>query len=808
MFLVTLGLAAVCARVPGQERGVRLADQTLLQEKRIALVVGNTKYARGPLKNPANDARAMAARLEQLGFSVDLVLDANRTQFDHALTNFRHRLSQEAVGLFYFAGHGLQIEGGNYLLPLDFSGQDEVDLRHEAESADEIQSMMEQTPARLRILILDACRDSPFRSGVRSIHQGLAAMNPARGTFIAFSTSPGGVASDNGDGNNGLFTSALLAAMRQPGLSLTEMMDWVREKVDNASGHTQLPWSLSAVVGRFVLVPDTATESSVRPPSSSAESPPGERHLAVLPFQNVGSVTGERDLSNGLLETVSSMLTELETPGQALRVLPASEIRDQRVSSVQQARKLFGVNWVITGSIQQTAEEVWITANLVDAQSERQVRSRTLQYRGVELARLQENVLREIAALLQIESPRRRAAAHNTSDAEANVAFLQGTGFLYRYDIPGNLEAAIQRLENAVARDPQFTQAWVSLCVAYERKFLSTKDRTWLDRAKTAANTLSEAGEGVASAQVAIGMVSASSGDHEGAIRRFQAALKLDAANSDAYRELARSYEEMGRVADAEATYRRAVEIRPNDWLNLTNLATFCRDHQLYREAKSWFEQVSVLTPDSPLVYRNLGAVRAELGDYDNAVKDLYKSVSLFPTASAYSNLGTAYILLHRYPEAIPVLERAIWIAKNSYPKLYMLWFNLGDAYRWAPGTLSKAPQAYRRAIADLQTRLSGGGSDAPLHALMAACRAKIQEREGARTEIAKAIELSPADATVRYYAALVSELGGDRDEALAQIRVAVEHGYSFSRIQDDPEFRHLTEDVRYRELVQRFKRQ
>lgn len=292
------------------------------------------------------------------------------------------------------------------------------------------------------------------------------------------------------------------------------------------------------------------------------------------------------------------MLTELETPGQALRVLPASEIRDQRVASVQQARKLFGVSWVITGSIQQTAEEVWITANLVDAQSERQVRSRTLQYRGAELARLQENVLREIAALLQIKSPKRRAAAHNTSDAEANVAFLQGTGFLYRYDMPGNLEAAISRLENAVARDPQFTQAWVSLCVAYERKFLSTKDRAWLDRAKTAANTLSEAGEGVASAQVAIGMVSASSGDHEGAIRRFQAALKLDSANSDAYRELARSYEEMGRVADAEATYRRAVAARPNDWLSLTNVGRFYREHLNFRAAQLYFQRVAALTPN------------------------------------------------------------------------------------------------------------------------------------------------------------------------------------------------------------------
>ncbi len=135
-----------------------------------------------------------------------------------------------------------------------------------------------------------------------------------------------------------------------------------------------------------------------------------------------------------------------------------------------------------------------------------------------------------------------------------------------------------------------------------------------------------------------------------------------------------------------------------------------------------------------------------------------------------------------------------------------MLWLNLGDAYRWSPDASDKAADAYRQAISGLDKLLQGGTGDAQLYALAAACRAKIQDREQARLEITKALELAPSDATVRYYSALVAELAGARDEALAQVRIAVERGYSVSRIEDDPEFKQLIADARYREIVGKFK--
>jgi tetratricopeptide (TPR) repeat protein/TolB-like protein len=796
--------------VAAAQRGVLLPSDPPPSHDRLALVIGNGDYSTASLRNATNDARAMGRRLSELGFSVDLQINSDRRKFDQALEDFIRRITPGSVALFYYAGHGAQFEGENFLFPTDFKGQRESDIKYDAESADQIESRLEHSPAAVRILIFDACRNNPFGSNNRSLRSGLAAMNPARGTFVAFATAPGSTADDEGPGDNGLFTYYLLKGLARPGLNITELLDWVREQVDTASHGRQTPWSLSALVGRFQFVPDDSPAETAGPAAEPAPARlPDQKQLAVLPFRNVGNVPSNQALCDGLHEVLTSMLTTLDASGGKLHVVPASEVLQQQVTSVEDARRRFGVNLVLTGSVQRVADQLWITTNLVDVPSERQLQTRTLKYDAADLATVHEKVMNEMAGMLQFEAqPRAASARVGTTVPEANLDYLQASGLLYREDKAGNLDQAIERLEAALRLDPAFGDAGIALCIAYQRKYTATGNALWLQRARSAAERISPLAPRVAGAQVAIGMVNAAARQHTEALPRFQAAIRLDPQDSSAYRELAGSYAALGRIDEAEATLRRAVAISPNDWLNLTILAAFCRDHQRYREALSWFEQVRVLTPDSPLVYRNLGAVRAELGDYDNAVKDFHQSVSLQPTPAGYSNLGAAYILLHRYAEAIPVLERGIRIANSDYARLYMLWLNLGDAYRWWPETLDKAPDAYRQAITGLEKLLQQGPRDAQLHALAAACRAKIQDREQARAEITKALDLAPSDATVRYYAALVAELAGGRDEALAQIRIAVERGYSVSRIQDDPELKQLIADARYGEIVRKFKSQ
>jgi uncharacterized caspase-like protein len=231
-----------------------LAGSTLAAggENRIALVIGNSAYKSAPLKNPAKDARDMAALLKSLGFAVTLKVDAGQKEMEEAVRQFGLDLRQGGVGLFYFAGHGLQVAGSNYLVPVDAKIQSESDVRFECVDAGRVLGKMEDAGNTLNIVVLDACRNNPFSRGFRSAERGLAEMRAPTGSLIAYATAPGSVASD-GSGDNGIYTKHLLQTMRTPGLPITDVFMRVRMGVVAETGKKQVPWESSSLTGYFYL---------------------------------------------------------------------------------------------------------------------------------------------------------------------------------------------------------------------------------------------------------------------------------------------------------------------------------------------------------------------------------------------------------------------------------------------------------------------------------------------------------------------------------------------------------------------------
>ena len=219
---------------------------------RVAFVVGNNDYATAPLKNPVNDARAMTNRLSALGFDVIARFNASRRDMQEGLAEFADKLTPDTVALFYFAGHGIQARGRNYLIPIDANINDERGLRFEAVDVSLILDDMGDSNARVKLVVLDACRNNPFESRFRGSSGGLAAIDAAQGTLIAYATSPGAVASD-GEGDNGLYTQALLKALDQPGLKVEEVFKQVRTRVASISRGAQVPWESSSLTGDFVF---------------------------------------------------------------------------------------------------------------------------------------------------------------------------------------------------------------------------------------------------------------------------------------------------------------------------------------------------------------------------------------------------------------------------------------------------------------------------------------------------------------------------------------------------------------------------
>ncbi len=263
-----------------------LAARPAQAERRSALVIGNGAYASAPLRNPVNDARAMAATLRSLGFEVIHLENASQAMMEDALNALGRLLAKGGVGLFYYAGHGVQAQGRNYLIPVQARLLSESDLPQQAVDASAVLERMEQANNDLNIIILDACRNNPFAMKLRSGKGGaggLAAMQAPKGSLIAFATSPGSVASD-GSGENGVYTKHLLENLRTPGLQVEQMFKLVRSGVIAETNSQQRPWETTSIQGDFVFAdaggaapvaeePHAAAAPATTPATTSAATP-------------------------------------------------------------------------------------------------------------------------------------------------------------------------------------------------------------------------------------------------------------------------------------------------------------------------------------------------------------------------------------------------------------------------------------------------------------------------------------------------------------------------------------------------------
>ncbi len=241
-------------------------------QPRTALIIGNAAYERASLRTPVNDATDMATTLQQLGFEITLRHDADPQTMQAALQTFSQLLRQGGVGLFYFAGHGVQINGEMYLIPLGVRLEQEQDIRHEALPVGRVLGDMGDAGNPLNILILVASRNNPFAQSGRSSQRGLAPMQAARGMFIAYATAPGAVALE-GIERNSIYTKHLLRHMTTPGLSLEGLFRNVRQAVGEETQGRQIPWESSSVATPFYLVPQSAGMSPPTP-LSATPSPP------------------------------------------------------------------------------------------------------------------------------------------------------------------------------------------------------------------------------------------------------------------------------------------------------------------------------------------------------------------------------------------------------------------------------------------------------------------------------------------------------------------------------------------------------
>jgi len=526
-----------------------------------------------------------------------------------------------------------------------------------------------------------------------------------------------------------------------------------------------------------------------------------QQRVAVLEFENVGGDPSNRAFCEGLMETLSSQLTELEQFHGSLSVVPASDIRKEKVTSAREAQRDFGVTLVITGSVQRSPSGVRLTINVVDARQLKQLRSYGMFVAQTDAVSMQQGVITQVTNLLDIQlrpEAQRLLAAGNTPIPGAYDFYLQGYGYL----VSGRAGAdqAIAEFRHALERDPDYALAHAGLGQAYWNKYLVTRDRDWIDQAWRECRRSIELGPQLSDAHITLALLNSGTGQYDEAIREARQAIQIDPYNDRAYSELARALEATGQPDAAEATIKKALALRPGYWYNYVRLGIFYGEHGRYKEAEIPFMRVIDLLPDNPVGYTNLASIYHLEGRESEAEKMLKRSIAAQPTTRAYSNLATVYFFERRYSDALPIMEKLV----ADGTKEYMQWGNLGDAYRWTPGNAEKAARAYQQAIALAAEAIDVNHRDATALSSMALYIAKLGQTTRSLQTMEKALAAAPDDKTVLFDAAVICELAGERARALKFIQRAVIGGYSSNEIATEPELGKLRQDPLYQAAVSR----
>jgi len=344
-FISLLGIGLALALLPawGQtERGKISFSTTTSSAPRAALVIGNASYAGDArLANPINDARAVRDALKGLGFTVEYLEDGTLREMEASVNKFTRRLSEGSVGMCFYAGHGLQVGGENYLQPIDAGIADEVDVRFKCLSANQLLDKMAHAGSSVNILMLDACRNNPFTRSFRKSRSvgggGLANMQAPEGTVIAFATAPGKLAAD-GAGDHSPFTAAWLAEVKRP-QPVETLYKRVRQQVHTATRKKQTPFLLSSLVGEFAFVPVTGKSPA---PAATSSAP-----FAPRPSAFAGTKAGQQKGDNAL-----GMKFQWCPPGAFTMGSPKSE--DERRDNENQVRVELSGFWLGTYEVTQS----------------------------------------------------------------------------------------------------------------------------------------------------------------------------------------------------------------------------------------------------------------------------------------------------------------------------------------------------------------------------------------------------------------------------------------------------------------------
>ncbi|MGB7188859.1 MAG: protein kinase, partial [Acidobacteriaceae bacterium] len=395
------------------------------------------------------------------------------------------------------------------------------------------------------------------------------------------------------------------------------------------------------------------------------------KHIAVLPFNNIGGNPENAVLVQGLMDSLAGRLSNLGSQSNSLWVVPTSEVRRLSITDPADAFHKLGATLAIQGSVERNGNDVRLNLALIDTRDLRQIGSADVDDRAGDLSTLQDEAVARLAQLMNVpEVGGSLRASGSAASPAAYEDYLRALGYMQRYDKPGNLDQAVAALQQSIQTDPRFALAYAELGETYRIQSTVTKDPKWLAEAEANAQKAAEIDSNIPAVFVTLGRIHETTGKHDLAVQEFQRALNLDPHDADAETGLALAYESAGRISEAEAAFQKAAALRPDSWKGYSALGGFYDRQNRYPEAVKADQHAIQLTPDNAQVYSNLGGACIDSADpklLPVGEQALRKSLQIAPSYAAYANLGDLLLTEHRPAEAEAALEKALKISSGDY---------------------------------------------------------------------------------------------------------------------------------------------
>lgn len=554
--------------------------------------------------------------------------------------------------------------------------------------------------------------------------------------------------------------------------------------------------------GLLLLALSTWALFSWRKHTLIAHQSPAGTQLVVLPFQPANADDpNSRAFAAGLTDTLSAKLGQI-TERYPVQIVPASEVRAQKVADAQHARTLLGATMVLDGTLQRSGNRVRVIYTLMDTHSLRQVHSGVITADASDVFAVQDRVIEHVLNGLDIElgkDDRQRMQAQGTNRSDAFADYLRGRGYLQDYDRKENVENAVAAFRQSIKRDPGFALAYAGMGRAYVQLYTLARDPESITNAGDACTRAAALDPQSPDPEICLGAMLNATGKYEQAVQHLERALSLDGTRDEAYRELSLAFEQLHRPDDAESLLKRAIALRPQYWAGYQWLGWFYSDHGRYPEAIAQFKRVVELAPDSISGYSNLGAVYILQGNYTAAIENLKKSIAIQPTGAAFSNLGASYFYLRRYAEAAQAYEQATTLLPGDY----LVFGNLAEAYAQDEGRLSESRNTYATALKLAEEQIAINPRDARVLLDAAMYAAILGDPDTAEKYRNAGLKYSSGDPEDLHRSALVLAQLHKDPEAMLELKRALRAGLSASEVTNNPVWQRFSGRADYQAMIQ-----